>query len=296
MKKRFLSGMMGAVLLLTGLMTAMTASPLTVRADSEEKSWLCLGADLRAAEKASVLDLLGVKEEDLDDYEVVTVTNKDEHDYLDNYLSSDIIGSRALSSVLVEKKDKGSGIHVTTRNITYCTESMYANALTTAGISDAEVKVAGPFRITGTAALVGAMKAYEDMTGVEIRETAKDTATNELVLTSELAEQVGYSSQAEELISMLKQYVAEHGTPSDKEMEDAIKDGEQELGLTLTPEQEEQILSLMKKIDDLDLDVDELKKQAGEIYEKIASIEIDQKGFFEKIKSWIDRIFALFDK
>ena len=200
MKKRFLSGMMGAVLLLTGLMTAMTASPITVRADSEEKAWLCLGADLRAGEKASVLDLLGVSEKDLDDYEVVTVTNKDEHDYLDNYLSSDIIGSRALSSVLVEKKDKGSGIHVTTKNITYCTESMYANALTTAGISDAEVKVAGPFRITGTAALVGAMKAYEDMTGVEIRETAKDTATNELVLTSELAEQVGDSSQAEELM------------------------------------------------------------------------------------------------
>ena len=274
----------------------MTASPLTVRADSEEKAWLCLGADLKAGEKASVLDLLGVSEKDLGDYEVVTVTNKDEHDYLDNYLSSDIIGSRALSSVLVEKRDKGSGIRVTTKNITYCTESMYANALTTAGISDAEVKVAGPFRITGTAALVGAMKAYEDMTGVEIRETAKDTATNELVLTSELAEQVGDSSQAEELISMLKQYVAEHGTPSDKEMEDAIKDGEQELGLTLTPEQEDQILTLMKKIDDLDLDVDELKKQAGEIYEKITSIEIDQKGFFEKIKSWIDRIFAMFDK
>ena len=274
----------------------MTACPLTVRADSEEKTWLCLGADLSQKEKATVLDLLGVEENDLDDYEVVTVTNQDEHDYLDNYLSSSIIGSRALSSVLVEKEEEGSGIHVTTKNITYCTESMYANALTTAGITDAEVKVAGPVRITGTAALVGAMKAYEDMTGVEIRDEAKDTATNELVLTSELAEKVGDSKQVEELISMLKEYVAEHGSPSDKEMEEAIQEGEKQLGLTLTQEQKDQILALMKKIADLDLDVNELKKQVGEIYEKISGIEIDQKSFIETVKGWIDRLFALFDK
>ena len=38
---------------------------------------------------------------------------------------------------------------------------MYENALTTAGVTDATVTVAGPFNITGTAALVGAMNAYE---------------------------------------------------------------------------------------------------------------------------------------
>ena len=51
-----------------------------------------------------------------------------------------MIGTRALSSVLIEKKDKGNGIKVTTSNITYCTTGMYQNALATAGVTDADVR------------------------------------------------------------------------------------------------------------------------------------------------------------
>ena len=48
---------------------------------------------------------------------VVKVTNKDEHKYLDDYLDSSVIGTHALSSVLIEKRDKGEGIDVTTRTL-----------------------------------------------------------------------------------------------------------------------------------------------------------------------------------
>ena len=75
-----------------------------------------------------------------------------------------MIGTRALSSVTVEQKDDGNGVNVTTQNISYCTSGMYRNALITAGIKNADVKVAGPFKISGTAALVGVMKAYEEVT------------------------------------------------------------------------------------------------------------------------------------
>lgn len=51
----------------------------------------------------------------LDQYNIVTVTNADEHKYLDDYLDSSVIGTKALSSVLVEKRDKGEGIDVTTK-------------------------------------------------------------------------------------------------------------------------------------------------------------------------------------
>ena len=72
-------------------------------------------------------------------------------------MDKSVIGSRALSSVLVEGKKDGNGIRVTTKNITYCTPGMYENALATAGIKDADIVVAGPFKISGTAALVGAI-------------------------------------------------------------------------------------------------------------------------------------------
>ena len=71
---------------------------------------------------------------------------------------------------------------------------MYCNALVTAGLSDAKVTVVGPFDISGTSALVGAMKAYSVMTGEEISEKTMDTATDELVTTAEVAKNVGGSA------------------------------------------------------------------------------------------------------
>ena len=114
----------GIALLLTGVIMASCSMP--VYADREDAKldvpYISLGADLNAQEKASVLELLGVSEKDLEDYTVATVTNKDEHNYLDSYLDKSVIGSRALSSVLVEGKEDGNGIHVTTKNITECTK------------------------------------------------------------------------------------------------------------------------------------------------------------------------------
>ena len=179
MKKRWMA------ILLTCIMAV--ALPVTAYGASDNKNtdtpYVALGADLNQEERATVLRLLGISEEDLNNYTVTTVTNADEHEYLDSYLSSSIIGSRALSSVMVEGTAEGSGINVTTSNITYCTPGMYENALATAGIENADIKVAGPFNISGTAALVGAIKAYENMTGEEVKKENADTATNELVVT-----------------------------------------------------------------------------------------------------------------
>ena len=170
----------GIALLLTGLMIA--ATPFSVYADREDAKlnvpYVSLGADLNTTERAAVLHFLGVTEEELKEYTVATVTNKDEHDYLDSYLDKSVIGSRALSSVLVEGKKDGNGINVTTKNITYCTPGMYENALATAGIKDADIIVAGPFEISGTAALVGAIKSYENMTGETVKTENVETATN----------------------------------------------------------------------------------------------------------------------
>ena len=146
-----------------------------------------------------VLDLLGLTESDLQNCTVVQVTNQEEHEYLDEYLSSAVIGNRAISSVKVVNKDKGNGINVETRNINYCTESMYQNALATAGLEDADVTVAGPFSVSGTAGLIGAIKAYDTMTGKDTAEESIEAATQELVTTSELGESMGDQESASKI-------------------------------------------------------------------------------------------------
>ena len=107
---------------------------------------------------------MGIELTDLDKYDVVYVNNDEEHKYLDSYISKSEIGKRSLSSVLITEDKKGAGLSVSTHNINYCTVGMYKNALATAGIADAKIIVAGPFPISGTAALVGTLKAYEEMT------------------------------------------------------------------------------------------------------------------------------------
>jgi len=259
----------------------------------EEKPYLSLGADLKEAEKKTVLALLGVDENHLELYRVGQVTNAEEHEYLGDYIPANVIGTRALSSVLVTLKEKGHGIDVSTNNITYCTGGMYRNALATAGIQDEEVIVAGPFNITGTAALVGAMKAYEAMTGEVIDEETKDAATNELVATGELAENLGDAQTAEELIALIKEKVVAQDLTNLEDIKKVIEEACQDLQVNLSEQDRQLILDLMEKIKNLDIDVNQLKEQAKAVYNKLAEMGIDLKSesFWQSVKDFFDRIF-----
>lgn len=275
---------------------------LPARADSVElKPFLSLGADLTKEQKKTVLSLLDVRENELSDYEVIEITNQDEHDYLDDYLSASVIGTKALSSVRVEKVGEEKGIRVETKNITYCTSGMYTNALTTAGVTDAEVVVAGPFGISGTAALVGAMKAYEKMTGETVSQENADAATNELVVTSDLASDIG-NEKAEELMALAKQRIADGDFDTVGEIQNVVKEASEELGVTLTDEQEQALVGVFDKINGLDLDVDKLKQQAEEVYGKLQQLGLDAEkasGILSKItqffKDVADKIASFFE-
>ena len=178
MKKRILSMMLAAVMCLT--------STVTIFAAEENRPYLALGADLSEEQKNTVLSLMDIDTANLDEYDVTYITNEEEHQYLDAYVDPAKIGTRSLSSVVITQRKKGSGLNITTKNINFCTVGMYQNALATAGVTDADIIVAGPTQISGTAALVGIFKAYEDMTGEEIDENVIDAALNELVVTGEL--------------------------------------------------------------------------------------------------------------
>ena len=152
----------------------------------DDKPYLALGADLTADQQHTVLSYMGIEAADFDKYDVVYVSNAEENQYLDSYVPKKQIGTKALSSVLVSLADSGNGLKVSTYNINYCTAGMYKNALATAGVEDANVIVAGPFPLSGTAALVGTFEAYEKLTGKELDESVVDAAMDELVTTGDL--------------------------------------------------------------------------------------------------------------
>ena len=256
--------------LCTALLAGCTAAAYADASDT----YVSMGADLTVEQRAKVLELMNLTEEDLAGMDVVQITNEKEHEMLGGYLPNSVIGSRALSCVRVDKK-KSDGIKVTTKNITYCTEGMYQNALITAGIENADVIVAGPTNISGTAGLVGAMEAYQEMTGKTISEENQDAAVNEIVATGDLADNLGSTENAENLMALVKQKVISADLSSDEDILKAIEDAAAQIGVTLSDAEKQQILSLMKKIGNLDIDVDALKQQASDIYDRLKNLGVD---------------------
>jgi len=152
MKKRFISFILAFMMILS----------LGVSAGADNiQSRAVIGADLTPEQVALVYQAFGVQQGSVVQ---LTVTNAEERAYLEGYVDSSIIGTRSISCVYVELLGSGAGMNVTTSNITWCTPEMYISALATAGITDARIIVAAPFEVSGTAALTGIYKAYEDMT------------------------------------------------------------------------------------------------------------------------------------
>lgn len=254
-----------------------------------DKPYLALGADLKEEQKNTVLNLMGIYPADLEQYNVATVTNEEEHQYLDDYLDASTIGTRALSSVVIVKREKGAGIHISTKNITYCTVGMYKNALATAGLEDADVIVAGPFPLSGTAALIGAMKAYADMENEAVDAESLDAAMNEIVVTGELNDSLGDDVETEEFIAYVKQKVVEGSLQDKAKIQDVIADACKKFEISLSEEEKAQITALMEKIGSLDIDVDSLLKQAGSIYDSLKEMD-GGSGFFGSIVAFFRRL------
>ena len=275
------------------LVLAMTLGMgINAGAASGDKPILALGADLSAEQRTTVLGILGVSEADLADYDVIYVTNEEEHQYLDAYLSSSVIGTRALSSVLIRPAAEGAGLNVTTYNISYCTIDMYTNALLTAGLEDADVYVAAPSNISGTSALIGAVKGYADMTGSSVDETALETAVNELVVTGEIGDVLGDSETASDIVAYIKQQIIEQGVDSDADIETIIRNAMEEFDISLSDEDVAKLVELMNKISKLDIDVNALAQQASQLYEKLKGMGLDLENIdTEQVGNFITRFF-----
>ena len=229
------------------------------------------------------MELFGLTEADLEKCNVNTVTNAEEHQYLDAYITNDHIGSRALSSVAVMKAKKGSGITVTTKNFNYCTSSMYEIALATAGVKDAYVVVVGPFDMSGTAALIGAVKAYSGMTGEAVDTDVIDGAINEMVVTGEIGDETGKTDEIAGMVAYLKDQVGGKNL-SDSELADQI----------------DQLKELLKKLQGLDLNWNNIRDQAENLYGKLKDmgLKVDTsaltqqaQGFFAKLIAFIKSLF-----
>ena len=264
-----------------------------VEIKKDDKPYLALGADLSDDQKNIVLSLMGIDPANLANYNVTYVTNAQEHQYLDSYVDSSKIGSKSWSSVVIVKRKKGNGLNISTNNITYCTVGMYKNALTTAGITDADIIVAGPKPISGTAALVGIFEAYEAMTGEAVQDNVVDAALNELVVTGELEASIqGLTDQeVEEFIAYIKSLIAEKGLTDEKSINEAIDEACDKYGVTLSDDERQKIVDLLLKITSLGIDLSGLVDYAASLYNSFKNGG-SSSGIMASISNFFGNIFS----
>ncbi len=287
--KKFIAGMLAVAVSFSLFL------PAALAVDSGEER-VTMGADLTDRQREAVYQDFGIEEGAVKE---LTVTNDEERSYLEGLVPDGKIGSVALSCIYIKTLDEGSGLSIELHNINYCTEDMYINALTTAGISDASVIVSAPFPVSGTGALTGAYKAYEDITGKSLSNLAKAAGAEELVITGELAEYIG-SEDATQMINELKSMLDKTQSMTDDEVRVEIKKLADMYNVSLTNAQLEQVLSLVRKLEGLD--ADQLQKQlvgiakaaetANKANEVASVVYEDVKGFFASVGNFFSGVFG----
>lgn len=262
-------------------------------ADGDAQARAVIGANLDENQIASVYQLFNVKRGDVKE---MTVTNAEEREYLEGYVDESLIGTRSISCVYVELLAEGAGMDVTTSNITWCTPEMYISALATAGITDAKIVVAAPFEVSGTAALTGVYKAYEDLTGKKLDDLAKAVSTQELTITGELANEIG-EMDSTSIVNDLKMMLDETAQMTDEEIREQIIQIAATHNVNLTENQINQLISLCRSLEGLDADA--LKSRVEEVQntlKKVSDAKTQVIGFVEQVKKVVTSIKSFFEK
>ncbi|NFI06678.1 DUF1002 domain-containing protein [Clostridium botulinum] len=286
--------------MISRLLVLVFAFSLIISASSANKVYadafkvVTLGANLTNEQKEEMLKYFGVTRKEAN---VIEVNKEEEDKYLAGVATRKQIGTKSISCAYVEPTDKG-GLNISTHNIYWVTENMIRNALITAGVENANVKVGAPFNVSGTAALTGILKGFESSKGgKKIDEEKKKVANEEMVVTGNLGEKIG-QDEAANLINEVKKEVVKEKPKTEKEIKNIVKDATNNYGYKLSDEDMQKITALMNKINGLDLDFKQIKDQLNQVSNKLKDVVTSEeaKGFFSKlwegIKDFFDNIFS----
>lgn len=249
-----------AALLCSLCLTAGGAVP--AMADSAKV--VTLGADLTQDQKDTMMRYFKT---DASQVQILTITNKDEREHLGNYIPLEQIGTRTLSCAYVKPTQSG-GIKVRTANLNYVTGNMIANALSTAGVTNCEAVAACPYEVSGTGALTGVIMAYESASGQKLDSTKKDLATKEVVVTGDLAQQVG-NDNATNIINQAKLQIIGGNIQNADEIYNIVNNIAVQNNVTLSQEELETIVALLQEIAQQSYDIEQMKETLENIQQNL---------------------------
>lgn len=275
-KNRFLAVLCSA-LMATASLPAVALQP--VMADASKV--VSIGNDLTAEQKKTMMKYFGISGDK--SVQEITVTNKDEVSHLSGYIPLEQIGTRTVSCAYIKPTESG-GIKVRTANLQYVTANMIASTLADLGIKNCEVVSACPFQVSGTGALTGVMMAYEKATGTVINKDKKDIATQEVVITKDIAKDIG-TAQAENIVNQAKTEVVQNNVTNKTDIQNTVTNIINNNNVNITEQQIDNIVDLVEDVANQDYDdsyVKNLEEIGDNIKQELEAIKNDKKEDTDK--------------
>ena len=259
-----------------------------------------MGADLSEEEKQALLTEFGATDQTV----VLSITNAEEHEALGDLIPAAQIGSRAISSVMITYREKGAGLNIRMSHITYVTPQSYADALVTLGITDADIVVSAPFDVSGTAALTGIMKGFEQLSGEKIDDDVKEAVNEEALVSISISEELSSDldtedaqQKASDIISDIKVAINEQNPQTQEDVERIIREVLEKHGVTISDDLFNRLVALFNKMKDLDIDwgkvADSIEKGANQLFNDLmnSANSEEARNFFQKIGDWFVSIW-----
>ena len=191
-----------------------------------------------------------------------------------NKIASSITGktygsNQIYSCALLDLQNTGSlEVNVDKSKITTITGDMYLSALKSAGITQGKVYVTSPVTATGESALTGIMNCYEEITDVEIPETVKEAANNEIYTQSEIVKNSDVSSEElSELVDDVKETVETENVTDHTTIVNIINNYTITNNINITDSDIENLANSIEQVQNVQGDVNSYETQINDVLE-----------------------------
>ena len=148
------------------------------------------------------------------------------------------------------------------------------------------------------------MKAFEDASGKELDEDKKELASEELITTGDLGDEIG-QDKATGVINDIKTEIIKNGTSDTIQIAETINNVTNNYHVTLTDAQVKQITDLMEKIAAQNYDYNSMKQTLNNVSDVVKD-NLEEAGetvgnpgildaigdFFSSIGDWFSNLFA----
>ena len=214
-----------------------------------------------------------------------------------NQISGGITGkyynsNQILSSALVDLNDNADlKVSVDKSKITTITGDMYISALKSAGITKGHVYVTSPVQATGESALAGIMNSYEVVTDVEIPDSVKEAASDEIYTQAEIVDNSNVSADdLSKLVDDVKEQVSSENITDHATIVNIINNYVENNNINITYNDIENLADTIEQVQNVQGDVNYYQNQVSDIFGNTTASGFSIDAILDWIKSFVNGI------